>query len=260
MRIFGRVLYALLAVGIFLLIFTHSIDLTANRYYEEVFGTSLTDTDSDLPEFYYFYTSIPDFHKNTPIISVDYDGYIIRGYEVARVSVNNDSELEVTESVYIIVYSPTKDLSVINNLSFTNESDTESFDIPLVRFKTLNLLNGVDERGFIYLPKDLFLSADFDTIKLVNKVEETVVDTQLNIDETDFTIKSNLEYFYTLYNKIPDEEDIDKLNADNIGLKVIHIDENTQLDSSIVLISMAIYFVILIVSTYLIFFRRRKYD
>ncbi|MDT8336401.1 MAG: hypothetical protein RQ856_01085 [Candidatus Izemoplasmatales bacterium] len=260
MRIFGRVLYALLAVGIFLLIFTYSIDLTANRYYEEVFGSSLTDTNSDLPEFYYFYTSIPDFHKSDPIISVDYDGYIIRGYEVAKTSINNDNQLEVLEYIYILVYSTTQDLSVINNLSITDDNGGELFEIPLVRFKTLNLLNGVDERGFIYLSKDLFLSTDFDKIKLVNKDEEIVVDAQLNLDETDFTIKSNLEDFFALYNKIPDEEDIDNLNVDNIGLKIIHIDENTRLDSSIVLISMAVYFVILIVSTYLIFFRRRKYD
>ena len=260
MRIFGRFLYALLAVGLFLLVFTYSIDITANRFYEEVFGASLTDDSDDVPDFYYFYTSIPDYHKSDPVISIDQDGYQIRGYEVAQAEINDQEQLEITESIYIIVYSDTKDLSLLNELRLIEADTLNEFIIPLTKFKTLNILNGVNDKGQVYIPKELFLDNDFDKINLVGKDEGIIIESALNIDSSDFTIKQNLEAFYQQYEALPSEETINNLQDENISIKIIHLDEDNQLNGSILMVNLAMYFIALALATYLIFFRRRKYE
>lgn len=260
MRIFGRFLYALLAVGLFLLVFTYSIDITANRFYEEVFGASLTDETDDVPDFYYFYTSIPDYHKSEPIISIDQEGYQIRGYEVARAEINEQQQLEITESIYIIVYSDTKDLSLLSELSLIEADTQNEFIIPLTKFKTLNILNGVNDKGQVYIPKELFFDNNFDEINLVGKDESIIIESALSIEDTDFTIKQNLEDFYEQYEALPTEETIDNLQDDSISIKIIHLDEENQLNGSVLMVNLAMYFIALALATYLIFFRRRKYE
>jgi len=260
MRIFGRFLYALLAVGLFLLVFTYSIDITANRFYEEVFGASLTDETDDVPDFYYFYTSIPDYHKSEPIISIDQEGYQIRGYEVARAEINEQQQLEITESIYIIVYSDTKDLSLLSELSLIEADTQNEFIIPLTKFKTLNILNGVNDKGQVYIPKELFFDNNFDGINLVGKDESIIIESSLSIEDSDFTIKQNLENFYEQYEALPTEETIDNLQDDNISIKIIHLDEENQLNGSVLMVNLAMYFIALALATYLIFFRRRKYE
>ncbi|MGD9761111.1 MAG: hypothetical protein AB7U52_01585 [Candidatus Izemoplasmatales bacterium] len=260
MRIFGRFLYALLAVGLFLLVFTYTIDLTANRYYEEVFGTSLTDEDSTLPEFYYFYTSIPDFHKSEPIIIIDQDDYQIRGYEIARAEVNEENIVEVIESVYIVVYSKTQDLSLLDRIKLVNEDNSLSEELYLIRFKTLNILNAVNEQGYVYIPKELFLDNNFGKISIVDAGDNTIIESDFNLFESDFTIKQNLEEFFADHGKLPDEDDIGYLSSEFIGIKTIHVDGENALNGGTVLLGLGIYFIILIIATYLIFFRRRKYE
>lgn len=261
MRLFGRFLYALLAVGFFLLTFTYAIDLTANKFYKEVFGASLIDEDSQLPEFYYFYTSIPDFHKADPIISIDTEGYIIRGYEVAKAKINNNNELEIFEALYLIVYSDTQDLSRLSTLQIIDSDNIDNTEsIWLARFKMLNILNGVNDNNNVYLDKELFLSNNFDKICLVDKDEVVLTENEFAISESEFTIKDSLIDFYNEYNRIPNEDDINKLSTYNIGLKIVHTNGNNQLDGSIMIIAMASFFIILIIATYLIFFRKRKYD
>ena len=258
MRVFGRFLYALLAVGLFLLVFTYSIDLTANKFYEEVFGTSLVDEDSTLPEFYYFYTSIPDFHKADPIISVDKNGYIIRGYEIAQAKIEND-ELIVSEYVYIIVYSSDQDLSKVDKIKLLSDSELMS-EFYLTRFKTLNILNGVNETGNVYLEKSFFLDANISAIELISDSQQILLSELYSVEETSFTIKENLETFYQEYKRVPLGEDLDLLEDDNIGIKIVHTNEENKLDGSILLVGMVGYFLVLIITTYLIFFRKGKYS
>lgn len=260
MRIFGRFLYALMAVGIFLLVFTYSIDITANRFYEEVFGASLTDDTDDVPDFYYFYTSIPDYHKSDPIISIDQDGYQIRGYEVVTADINEEEQLKISEYIYIIVYSDTEDLSLISEINLIEAVTEETFIIPLTKFKTLNILNGVNDKGQVYIPKELFLDNDFDKINLVGKDESVITESALDILDSDFTIKQNLESFYQEYDELPNEETIVDITDNNISIRIIHLDEENRLDGSVLMVNLAVYFVVLAIATYLIFFRRRKYE
>lgn len=261
MRIFGRFLYALLAVGFFLLAFTYAVDLTANKFYQEVFGNSLTDENSDLPEFYYFYTSIPDYHNATPIISIDQNNYKIRAYEVATAEIDEENNLEVVEFLYWIVYSETENLAALSHLSLVESTTQDIFTIPLNRFKNLNLLNGINEEGNIYIYKNLFLDNDFDKIRLVDKDENLIIESALSVEDSDFIIKNNLESFFQNQNRLPEqEEDLAILMDNSISYRLIHMNDDQFLDGGIMLKAMLIYFAVLISTTYLIFFRKRKYE
>lgn len=257
MRVFGRILYAVIMVGFFLLAFTYSRDLMQTQYLNDVFGASLVDENSEYPKFYYFYTSIPNYHKNVPIISIDSNGYEIMGYEVLQASVNADNELELIESVYLIVYSDTEDLSQVDYL-YLQDSETDNQTIVnLQRFKTLNIINGVNDQGTVYLPKELFLSEEFDTINLLDYSAEVLVSEDFQLSEADFTIKGFIETFFSENNRLPTIDDLDILQDNNIFPNKPHVADDYV---HIFYIAMGIYFSVLIFMTYIIFFRKRKYQ
>jgi len=256
MRVFGRFLYALVMVGFFLLAFTYARDLMQNKYLEDVFGASLTDTNSEYPEFYYFYTSIPNYHKTEPIISIDMNGYQIRGYEVLVATINSDEQLETTEAVYIIVYSGTEDLSQVGSLYLKNDTDTVVQEIYLQRFKLLNLLNGVNDEGTVYISKDLFLQADYTRIVLEDKSEITLLDTGYELDEVDFTIKDFIQGYYDENGYLPTVADLEGLSGNDTFPNKPHVADDYVY---IFYIAMGIYFTVLIFLTYIIFFRKRRH-
>jgi hypothetical protein len=255
MRVFGRFLYALLAVGLFLLAFTYSKDLMLQKYLEDVFATSLVDDNSEYPKFYYFYSSIPNYYKSDPIISVNENGYEIMGYEVLQTNIDSDNNLITTESVYIIVYSDTKDLSLVDYLYLENQNNGDTVDISLQRFKTLNIINGINSQGYVYLAKDLFLSEDYNSINLLNKNGELLVSTNYSLTASDFTIKAFIESFFAENNRLPNVDDFEALTDNNIFPNKPHVADDY---AYIFYIAMGIYFTLLIVSTYFIFFKKRK--
>lgn len=255
MRIFGRILYATLVVGFFLLAFTYSRDLMTERYLDEVFEPSLTDPNSIYPKYYYFYSSIPDYHHSEEIFWIESNGYEIVGYEIAQVSIVNDTYVDVTESIYLIVYSDTEDLSQVDSLYLENQDTGESTLIYLQRFQTMNLINGVNETGYVYLDKDLFLDENIDRITLTDKNENKLVDEPFTANEEDFVIKEYMESFYDENNTLPDIDDFSDMATFNIYPNQTHIADDYV---HIFYIAMGIYFVALILATYLIFFRKRK--
>ncbi|XMB71604.1 hypothetical protein RJI07_05655 [Mycoplasmatota bacterium WC30] len=255
MRVFGRVLYAVVCVGFFLLAYTFSRDLMLSEYLKDVFAASLTDTESEYPKYYYFYTSIPDYHNDEPLFSIDSNGYEIMGYEVLISIINNNNEAELTEFVYVIVYSDNQDLSQVDYLYLENESNGVTLDIDLQRFKTLNILNGVNELGYVYLYKDPFFAEDFDKINLLDKNGNMLVDTDFSIEETDFIIKDFVEDFYANNGRLPLIGDIEGLPNNNIFPNKPQVAEGYQ---HIFYTAMGIYFVITVFMTYIIFFWKKK--
>ncbi|MCK4551799.1 MAG: hypothetical protein KAU02_02695 [Tenericutes bacterium] len=255
MRIFGRILYALMAVGFFLLAFTYSKDLMMTKYLEDVFGESLIDEDSEFSKYYYFYTSIPNYHKDDPIISIESNGYEIMGYEVLRVYIDDNDELVSEESIYLIVYSDTEDLSQVGYLILENSTSDATIGIALQRFKTLNIINGINDNGTIYVVKETFLEGNYDKIYLVGQLENTLVEEDFNVEETDFNIKTFIEDFYSENNRLPTIDDLSGLTENNIFPNKPHVATDY---AHIFYIAMGIYFVIIIFMTYVIYFRRKR--
>ncbi|XFA98360.1 hypothetical protein ACAG96_05710 [Candidatus Izemoplasma sp. B36] len=255
MRIFGRILYALFAVGLFLLAFTYSRDIMMTKYIEDVFGNSLTDENSEYPKYYYFYTSIPDYHNVNPIIEIDSNGYEIMGYEVLQADINNDNELNVETFLYIIVYSDTIQLTNVEYLQFENTTNGNTLDINLSRFKTLNVLNGVNERGYVYLEKDLFLDEDFNKISLIDNSDNILVNENVDIEETDFIIKTFIENYYLENGDLPNIDDLSGLSDNDVFPNKPHVATEY---AYIFNIAMAVYFVVIIIMTYMIYFKKKK--
>lgn len=256
MRVFGRFLYALVAVGFFLLAFTYSRDLMLSNYLEDVFGASLVDEDSELPKYYYFYTSVPDYHNSEPIIQIESNGYDIYGYEVLTAQFNNDNELILTETVYIVVYSATEELARVSHIEIEDSSTETITDISLQRFKTLYILNGINDEGRVYIPKETFFTDSFDKLYLIDNDDNILVDIDFDINEEDFIIEDFISTFYQDNNRLPTIDDLADLTGNNIFPNKIHVADDYQ---HIFYIAMGIYFTVLIVATYLIFFRKKKY-
>lgn len=255
MRVFGRILFSVMAVGFFLLAFTYSRDLMMTKYLEDVFGVSLVDENSEYPEYYYFYTSIPNYHNNEPIISIDSNGYEIRGYEVLRTNINSDNELEVEENVYIIVYSDTEDLSKVDYLYLENQTNEETLIIDLQRFKTLNILNGINERGTVYIPKESFFVEDYDKIYLTDKFANLLIDEDFSLQEADFINKEFIEEFYQTNGRLPLIEDLDAIVDNHTFPNKPHVADDY---AYIFYIAMGIYFTALIIATYFVYFKKPK--
>ena len=255
MRVFGRVLYAVVCVGFFLLAYTFSRDMMLSEYLKDVFATSLTDTESEYPKYYYFYTSIPDYHNDEPVFSIESNGYEIMGYEVLIAMINEENEAELTEFVYVIVYIDTEDLSQVDDLYLENQSTGTTANIDLQRFKTLNILNGVNELGYVYLAMDVFFSEDFDKINLLDKLGNFLVDTEFSIDEADFKIKDFVGTFYADNDRLPLIEDLEGLSNNDVFPNKPHVADDYQY---IFFTAMGIYFAVIIFMTYIIYFRKKK--
>lgn len=263
MRIFGRFLYALFAVGIFLLAFQFSIYQMRLEYYQDIFGESLEDEDSDLPEFYYFYAAFPDYHKSEPVININQDGYQVRAYEIAR-SFEEDDELLVEEYLFFLIYHQDLDqLEEVDIIRLMNDDDGDYFNINLIRYQGLEILTSVNAESSMFLvsKEEMDLANNYDLLQLKDSDNRSIIESALTLDESNFTIKEELEDFYNAYDELPTHETIHLLGDTDIQPKEQVVTTNNYLVDEYIYIMglvMGAYFLILIFSTYFIFFKKRK--
>jgi hypothetical protein len=263
MRIFARFLYALFAVGIFLMAFQFSIYQMREQYYEDIFGESLVDEDSDLPEFYYFYASFPDYHKSDPVIEIDQDGYQVRAYEIARI-IEEEDEFLIEEYLFFIVYhEDVEQLSDVETIRLKNENLGDYFDVNLIRYQDLDILSSVNAESSMFLvnKEDIELANNYDQLQLNDINNDSIIESALSLDDSDFTIRSNLWAFYDGHNEFPTLETIHLLGDTTIQPKEQVVTTNNYLVDEYIYIMgiiMGTYFLILIFSTYFIFFKKRK--
>ena len=252
------------AVGIFLLVYEFSMMEMREKYYDEVFGGSLTDESSELPEFYYFYASLPDYHKNSPIIQIDSDGFELRGYEIAKVNYDEEGTPTIEENLFFIVYN--SDSSILKNvyrLKVSTVDDSSSVEIRLGNYQKQDVLVSIDEVTSSYLVKksDFDFSQEYTTFKLLDSEGKIIIDKTDVLSEQDFTIKENIESYYALHQELPQWEDIDLLDDDNVFPKETTVSNNYYIVDNygyIMGIALGSYLLVLIISTYLIFFKRWK--
>jgi hypothetical protein len=262
MRIFGRFLYAMLAVGVFLAALTYSISLMRQAYIDDVFGGSLVDESSELPEFYYFYSSLPDYHKTEPIVSINQSGFKLRVYEIARTEFE-DEELVVNEYFFALVYNENIDeLFDVEYLRISNGTVADQIDISLIQYQELDVLVSVDQATTMYLiEKDtLDLSKQYDEVFLMSANNDVLIESAFTINDSDFIIKENLESFYDEFDRLPEADDF-PINDSDVSIQDQDVVNNFKVVDDylhILGIVMGIYFVLLIFSTYFIFFRKKK--
>ena len=184
------------------------------------------------------------------------ENYEIYGYEVIKTSIDNNNDLVVYEYIYLLVYSETEDLSVIDYLYLENQATEDTKQINLQRFKTLYILNAVnDEFANVYIPKADMVDGNYDQIHLVDYEDNTIMNTEFTIDEDDFIIKDYMEAFYSENGKVPDISNVSDMAENNVYPNQTHIADDYV---HIFYIAMGIYFATLIVATYLVYFRKKK--
>lgn len=256
MRIFGRIMYATFMVGLFLLAFTYSRDLIRNTYLKEVFMEPVTNESSEYPKYHYFYTAVPDYHNTEALFTIQSDNYEISGYEIITTELDDSGNLTIEEFIYFIVYSDTEDLSVIDKVTFENIESTKTVDVRLDRYQTLNILIGVNEDGYVYVPKALVLNEDnYNRIKLYDDNGLEITASEFSLDETQFVAKNFVQTFYDENNRLPVVEDFVGLTESQVLPNLTHVAEGY---GYIFTYAMIIYFAILIITTYLVFFRKKK--
>jgi|GEM_PF-2291805 len=262
MRIFSRFLYALFAVGIFLLAFQFSIYQMRLEYYQDIFGQSLVDEDSDLPEFYYFYAAFPDYHKSKPLVDINQDGYQVRTYEIARTFEEEDLRIE-EYLVFLIYHEDVEQLGKVDTLRLMNEDTRDYLNIDLIRYQDLDILTSVNAESSMFLIKkeDIELENNYDVLQLKDSNSNSIIESALSLSASDFTIKAEIQTFYNQYDELPTHETIHLLGDTNIQPKEQVVTNNNYLVDEYIYIMgivMGAYFLILIISTYFIFFKKRK--
>jgi len=261
MKVFGRFLYAMFMVGVFLIAFQASVQWVFNKYVEDVFGHSLTDDTSELPEFYYFYASLPDYHKDEPVIMIDQDGYQIRAYEIVRTTIEEDV-LTIDEYLFFLVYhEDSSKLDDVYKIRISNGLTKDQIDIQVANYKELNILASVDQNTvnieYIIKLETIDFTKNYDEILLIDDNQTTLFESAFTLSENDFSIKGNLEGYYEEYEELP----IDELNSQNIYAQDKEIINNSRIvDEYLYIFGIVFgtYFLVLIVATYFIFFKKRK--
>lgn len=260
MRVFGRFLYAMFAVGVFLVVFQYSIQLMYRQYIEDLFGASLTDESSDLPDFYYFYASLPNYHKAEPVISIDIDGYQIRAYEIARTNIDDVEGLLIEEYLFFLVYhEDVNELKKVDKIRFSNGVVRDRVDIDLISYKELDIFASVNplDSQFLISKERFDFEKDYNTLELIDQNQGIVSESAFIISDNDFTIKESIEDFYQNHDELP----VDELNVLKIYKQDSAIINNFQVVDDYIYIlgiAMGIYFVVLIIATYFLYFKKRK--
>lgn len=262
MRVFGRFLYAMLAVGLFLAALSISISYMRRQFFTDVFGGSLTAESSDLPEFYYFYASLPNYHQEQPLLTINQSGYQIRAYEIATTEISEDNELMIEEYIFFLVYHENlEDLERVDQVRISNGLVREQIDIDLINYQGLDILVSVDPITSKYLyEKSLFeFDNNYNQLLLLDSNENPILESALNLSESDFIIKDTINAFYQTNQTLPDTSDMEDIPSIGIQDQEILNNYNVVDDYLYILgIVMGIYFLVLIFSTYFIFFKKRK--
>ncbi|MGE0002982.1 MAG: hypothetical protein AB7S88_00815 [Candidatus Izemoplasmatales bacterium] len=242
MKIFIRILFAMTAVLMFLFALDYSRGLMTSLYFEKYGEAALNEPD---PDYFFFYSSIPDYHQETPIFSVDANGYRVRMYEVATIgedTVNVNAELYY----YLIVHSTTLTLDDGMMVRLINGHNQASVLISIARFRSLNVMMGVNPDGYVYIDP-LWFSSDYDTFELEAVDGTVLLSVDFSLPEEDQSIADRINTYFQENGTLPD------MALQDQGIFPANPHVMTEYEH-IFWISMAIYFLVLGLATYFLFF------
>jgi hypothetical protein len=244
MKIFGRVVYALLAVFTFWFVLDYARGSMTIQYFENE-GAKAVELEDDI----FFYGSARDYnHRNALHISND-QGYTISIYEIADASIKNN-ELDVDTYTYIMLKSD----DLLGNLYYLRFTDgSNHLDIEFMRFRTLNIMMGLNqEKTEFGILKDVILANNYTHVLLLDQYKNTIFTDTFELATEDFIIEDRLITFYNENEFLP----LTELTDFNIYPAFTH-----EMDAymNTLWTSLIVYLVILILSTYIVFFAKKKY-
>jgi hypothetical protein len=245
MRIFLRVVYALLATFTFLFAIDYARGRMAILYFENEGNQAIIDQDDS-----FFYGSARDYNQRGSLLEVEDQGYRLSFYEIADVKIINNN-LDIKSYLYIILNSETE-LNQRYFLEFKNND--EVLELEFLRFRTINIMMVLNpELQEFGIPIELVLnSKNYLEINLLDQYKNVILTTPLTITNADLMISTKINEFYNDNEKLPFNE----LIEENIYPKFTHdLDDYTYIMRN----SLLIYAAVLIFSIYIVFFAKRKY-
>lgn len=244
MKIFGRVVYALLAVFTFWFVLDYARGSMTIQYFENE-GNEAVELDDDI----FFYGSARDYNQRTSLYETSLDGYSISMYEIADANITNDS-LAIDTYVYIML----KSNDILSDKYYLRFSDgSETVDFEFMKFRTLNIMMVLNQELTEFgVSKEVILDNQYTNILLLDQYKNTIFTTPFEIQASDFIIEDRVTTYYNQNEILPLTELIDF----DIYPAFTH-----EMDAymSTLWTSLIIYLVVLILSTYIVFFAKKKY-
>ena len=202
MKILGRVAFALVVAILYLWVLDYTNGLMTTLYFDKYGTQALIET---TPDYFFFYSSIPDYHKSEPIYRYDDQNYAIRFYEVATVD-ETELGLEVGEYAYILIHDKTGTMAGNYTMVLTDDSQTDVASIEIVQFRSLDLYVGINAEFSVYINKSTLTTLPFARLSLLSSTEEVLLETTGSVESADFTIKQQLTDFFTENSTLPQLE------------------------------------------------------
>lgn len=244
MRIFGRVVYALLAVFTFWFVLDYARGSMTIQYFENE-GAQAVELEDDT----FFYGSARDYNQRNALYESSDQGYTVSIYEIADASIKNN-EINVDAYIYIML----KRDDLLGSLYYLRFTDgTNQLDIEFMRFRTLNIMMGLNQEKIEFgISKEVILENNYTQVLLLDQYKNTIYTDTFELVAEDFTIEERLVAFYNDNEFLP----LTELTDFNIYPAFTH-----EMDAymSTLWISLIVYLVILILSTYIVFFAKKKY-
>lgn len=243
MKLVGRILYALLAVFAFWFAIDYARGAMTIRYFENE-GQTAVDEGDDV----FFYGSAHDYNQRGSLFTTSTSGYTISMYEIADVKTN--PEFSVTSYLYIILRSEDT-LDDIYYLNFIDED--ASLELSFYPFRTLNIHMILNEDQNEYgILAEMIVEGQFTSIQLLDTYKNVVFEVPFAFDGSTLVLEDQITSYYETHEELP----FTALTDHSIYPKITH-DYSHYI--SIMYISIAVYVVVLILSTYIVFFMKRKY-
>ncbi len=244
MRIFGRVVYALLAVFTFWFVLDYARGAMTIQYFENE-GAEAVELEDDI----FFYGSARDYNQRTPLFVSSKEGYTVTIYEIADTSIISE-EIHIETYIYVIL----KSSDLMNNTYYLRFSNgLESLDVELMKFRTLNIMMGLnDQKTEFGISKDIILGSNYTEVLLLDQYKNTIFTDSIELNQNDFILEDRLTIYYDENKILP----LTELTDFDIYPAFTH-----EMDAYINILwySLITYLVVLILSTYLVFFAKKKY-
>ncbi len=244
MKIFGRIIYALLAVFTFWFVLDYARGSMTIQYFENE-GAKAVELSDDI----FFYGSARDYNQRTFLYETNNQGYEISIYEIADVSIINEGLL-VDTYIYIMLKSD----DIMSTTYYLRFSDgTNTIDLEFMKFRTLNIMMALNQDMTEFgVSKEVILENEYTEILLLDQYKNTIFSDTFELVESDFIIEDKLTSYYDQNEILP----LTELTDFDIYPAFTH-----EMDDylSTLWISLIVYLVILILSTYIVFFAKKKY-
>jgi hypothetical protein len=243
MKIVGRIAYALLAVFTFWFVIDYARGAMTIRYFENEGQTAVEEGDD-----VFFYGSAHDYNQRGAVYATTQSGYTLSIYEIADVKTN--PQFTVTPYLYVMLRSD-EPLDDVYSMKLI-EGDT-SLEWSFYRFRTLNLqiLLNEDQNEYGILAETI-VEGQFTTLQLLDVYKNIIFEASFTLDESELVLEEAITTYYETHEELPFTALIDH----QIYPKITH-DFSRYI--SIMYIAMGVYVAVLILSTYIVFFMKKKY-